>query len=394
MVAPKGAGLEERVRAYFARQGYLAVRGVLIRFEEEEVTDVDVWLYGRQGAGARTRAIVDVKDKRSPRAFERILWARGMQLALGCDRAVVATTDTSPKVARFAQQQKVSLLPAESLRRSQPDREVSDRLTTEEYIDNIQRYANYKQDGDWVRRIADAKSAVVSLPPFPAFNKAISSFRFFAERSASRSQHREQTLRGAFLCAALACIALDSALERLFFEEQQTRYRLLASGIMYGDAGDGRVQSSIDTVLTVIAKGVKNGQVIARQASEALESLFGDVRADMIAEFFSKEQNAGTLFSVARELEARAHMRRRADIVALSVEAKSVVGLFADFVEVKRPALLSSEFLGETPLGPSQRQPEPPGAEMPERASRLPDTADQDEAHEPPSVVEDDTRLL
>ena len=103
---------------------------------------------------------------------------------------------------------------------------------------------SHKQDGDWIRGVADAKSAVVSLPPFPAFNKAISSFRFFAERSASRSQHREQTLRGAFLCAALACIALNLALERLFFEEQRTRYRMLASGIMYGDAGDGRVQST------------------------------------------------------------------------------------------------------------------------------------------------------
>jgi hypothetical protein len=69
------------------------------------------------------------------------------------------------------------------------------------------------------------------------------------------------------------------------------------------------VQSSINTVLTVIAKGVRNGQVVARQATEALDGLLGSVRPEMIAEFFAKEQNASILFNVARELDARAVKR-------------------------------------------------------------------------------------
>ena len=97
MAARKGADLEEFVRAYFARQGFFALRSVSLRFEDEEVTDIDVWSYGRQSASIRTRTLVDVKDKRSPKAFERILWARGMQLALGCDRAIVATTDSTQR---------------------------------------------------------------------------------------------------------------------------------------------------------------------------------------------------------------------------------------------------------------------------------------------------------
>src|SRR3546814_17868977 len=46
----------------------------------------------------------------SPKAFERILWVRGMQLAIGCDRALVATTETDPRIARFARDQKVALI--------------------------------------------------------------------------------------------------------------------------------------------------------------------------------------------------------------------------------------------------------------------------------------------
>jgi hypothetical protein len=161
MALAKGAGLEEMARAYFARQGYVALRSVSIQFEGEEVTDVDVWLYGRQGGGVRTRALVDVKDKKSPKAFERVMWARGMQLALGCDRAVVTTTDTNPKVTRFAQQQKVALLTAAFLRRWSMEDVLQDRMSLEELVSNIQSYSGQKQDGDWIRQIASAKSAVL-----------------------------------------------------------------------------------------------------------------------------------------------------------------------------------------------------------------------------------------
>lgn len=346
MAVPKGASLEELARAYFARQGYLALRSVSIQFEEEEVTDIDVWLYGRQGGGVRTRTIVDVKDKKSPKAFERIIWARGMQLALGCDRAIVTTTDANSKVTRFGQQQKVALLSAGFLKHwVGSDDILKDRLSLEELLASMQEYAGQKQDGDWIKHVIKAKAAVVSLAPFPAFNKAISSFRFFAERTATRPQHREQAIRGAFLSAALACMALDAALEKLAFEDATTRNRLLYSGVTYGDAGDNRVQGSIDTVLSVISKGVKNGRTLARQASEALEGLFAEVRAEIISEFFSKEHNAGLLFPVARELEARAHMRNRSEMMTLGIEIKAVLGVLADFVGAKRSALLSSDFV-------------------------------------------------
>lgn len=346
----KGAGLEELARAYFARQGFVAIRSVSIQFEEEEVTDVDVWLYGRQGGGVRTRALVDVKDKKSPKAFERIMWARGMQLALGCDRAVVTTTDTNTKVTRFAQQQNVALLTSAFLRHWIGDGDVlKDRISLEELIVSIQSYSGQKQDGDWIKQISSAKSAVVSLAPYPAFNKAISSFRFFAERAATRPQHREQALRGAYLSAALACMALDAALEKLAFEELSTRQRLLYLGVTYGDAGDNRIQSSIDTVLSVISNGIKNGRALARQTGDALQELFTEVRAEIIAEFFAKEQNSGLLFSAARELEFRAHARARSEMTALSIEAKSIIGVFADFVGAKRTALMSSDFVASSP---------------------------------------------
>lgn len=336
----KGASLEELVRAYFARQGFFALRGVSYRFEDEEVTDIDVWLYGRQTASVRTRTVVDVKDKRSPKAFERVLWTRGLQLALGADRAVVATTETSPKVMAFAQQQKVALLSKSFLERLSKSLDTAGRLSAEQMTSYISEYSSHKQDGDWLKKLSEAKSAVVSLPGFPAFNKAISAFRFFAERVETRPQHRDQATRCAFLCAALACIALDSALERSLYDDAATKYQSIMTGVTYGDAGDSRVQSSISKVINVIAGGMENGRVIARQVADSFNDIFSQVRADIVAEYFVREQNSSVLFAVAKELDEWAFSLSNVTPMDLSKEARSVVGVFADFSGVRRRYLV------------------------------------------------------
>jgi hypothetical protein len=341
-VVAKGSGMEELVRMYFALQGFFAVRGVSLSFEDEQVTDIDVWLYGRQSASVRTRVIVDVKDKRSPKAFERILWARGMQLALGCDRAIVATTDINPKVARFSQQQKVDLLSKQFLQKLEKRIDLSERLTAEQFDDVIRKYADQKQDGDWVKKVSDAKSAVISMHGYPAFNACMRALAHFAERAETRPQHKEQAIRCAYLAASLACIALDSALSQVVYEDSITRAEAIRRGVTYGDSGDARTQRSIETVLGVISEGMANGRVVAKQAGDAFERLFENVRAEIVAEYFSKEHNAALLFNVAKEFDERAHSPQFSKVTALSIEAKSVLGVFADFLQAKRTVLFAS----------------------------------------------------
>jgi hypothetical protein len=341
MAPRKGSELEELVRTYFARQGFFALRSVLLRFEQDEVTDIDVWLYGRQAASVRTRSIVDVKDKRSPKAFERILWTRGMQLALGCDRAIVATTDSNRNVVRFAHQQNVAILTKSFIERLEKGITTSDRLTLEQFAECIASNPGHKQDGDWLGRIGDAKSALVSLDGFQAFNRAISSFRFFAERVETRPQYKEPALRAALFCAAIACIALDAALERMVYDDTASRYRQIADGVTYGDTGDGKVRGNIDTLLTLVAESMENGKAISQQIKGALARVFESVRAEIIAEFFSREHNASHLFAVARELDDRAHAVDRGNLTNLSLETKAVIGVLADYVQAKRGALMN-----------------------------------------------------
>ena len=94
-------------------------------------------------------------------------------------------------------------------------------------------------------------------------------------------------------------------------------------------------------MLEVIAKGMASGRVVSRQANDALEKMFESVRADIIAEHFTREHNAGALVAVAKELDDRAHSVESTKIQTMSIDAKSILGVFADFVQAKRAVLLN-----------------------------------------------------
>lgn len=339
MASGKGPALEELVREYFSKQGYFALRSVPFRYEGEDVTDLDVWLYSRQAASARIRGLVDVKNKRSPKAFERVLWVKGLQNALSCDRAFVATTDGNPAVVRFASSQKISVLTKGFLNRLEKRLDTDNRLTLEAFVELINTNAAHKQDGNWVRVLEDAKSAVASLNGFSAFNRTMIAFRFFSERAEVRMQHKDIAIRCALFSAALACVALDGALERYVFEEAEGRYEGLEDGVMFGDSGDGRAKKSLEGALIAVSEGMENGRAIAAKAKDHLHKRLEALRADVIAEHFHRESNAQHLFLVAKELEEAAHSNKAMEGCELSLEARSILGVFADFAGIKRSVL-------------------------------------------------------
>ena len=122
------------------------------------------------------------------------------------------------------------------------------------------------------------------------------------------------------------------------FKDQADRQTEIDRGVTYGNEN---TRGSIGFVLDVVSKGMDNGRAIALQIKETLNKLFENVRADVIAEYFSKEANAATLFQVGRELDKCAFAAKREDVTKLSADAKSVVGVFADFTRSNRMALFS-----------------------------------------------------
>ncbi|MCW2082780.1 UNVERIFIED_ORG: hypothetical protein M2193_004955 [Bradyrhizobium japonicum] len=342
MTGTKGASLEEIVRAYFDRQGFFALRSVPFRYGHDDVTDVDIWLYARPSAGVRTKGVVDVKNKKSPRALERVLWTKGLQAILGADVATVVTTDNNPRVARFGQEHRVAVLSKALLDRLQKSLNLDDRLSLEELLQEIRSYSAQKTDGDWIKRLEETKSGLISLSNFPALNRALQSFAFFAERIETRPHFAAPALRCSLISAAVGCVALDAALERLTFEDAGDRHRAILDGVRYGDSGDSRTQKSIQNVLALIEESMENGRVVALEARSRIDERFKAIRAEILADHFSREHNSSQLVQIARELEGAAHHKPGPAPASLSIDARAVLGVFADFVQIRRQLILGA----------------------------------------------------
>src|SRR4051794_31634379 len=112
----KGGAAEEALRRYFQSLGSFVVRGVPLRESGELVSDIDLWVYTRVSAYARQISIVDIKNRKRARGFERMLWVRGLQAAVGADEAIVATTDTRIELGPFATKLGVRVLTSQPLK--------------------------------------------------------------------------------------------------------------------------------------------------------------------------------------------------------------------------------------------------------------------------------------
>ncbi len=77
----KGYRMEESLRSYFLKTGYYVVRDVPFVYGGFDITDIDLWLYGRASSVSREITIVDAKNRRTPQAMERIFWVQGLRQA-------------------------------------------------------------------------------------------------------------------------------------------------------------------------------------------------------------------------------------------------------------------------------------------------------------------------
>lgn len=345
MPPKKGASLEEAARNYFNKQGYYALRSVPYKFDGEDVTDIDVWLYGRQAASGRVRVIVDAKDKKSPKALERVLWTRGLQASTKSDRAIVATTDTTTKVARFARANSVSVITKQYLDDfSKSPKGINNRLSLEEFYNHINLYKNHKSDGNWIAKIESAKESLVSKNPFHSFNTSIAALNFFIERIDTRPLYDDQAFRCALLCASIACVSLDAAIEKFSFETPNRRYQLISDGVVFGDDDGKSSRNRINAILDVIRSSIPNGGNLAYQINTSLEKEFSKIRSDVLAEYFTDESNSFSLFNAARELEELAHHPMTNTKVEMSLETTGILAVFLDHLGAKRSAGIGRSF--------------------------------------------------
>lgn len=340
----KGLALEETLRSYFWRAGYFVARGLPYRLEGEDVTDVDLWLYERPAAATRHRCIVDIKNKRSPKATERVIWTAGLRQALRVDAAIVATTDRRPATRRLARALDVAVLDGEAISKliKSPQVVSESVLTGEEWDDLLRSVDSARGATAWRDRVRSVRSSMLSDFGVRSGNNAMGAVIFFAQAAIEaqpRSKTAEAALRAVYACAGLAAVSLDFALSDHAFSSTEDRARAISNGIRYGQADDLDALRNVRLAVGLARDFAQNGKAVARQIEGAFLQAADEIAAEIVADYVARQSSAEALFAAARTLEEASASRALVGYDDLTTAAKSMLGVLLDFGGISREAL-------------------------------------------------------
>lgn len=336
-VTNKGHKMEELLRDYFLRAGYYVIRGVPFVYEGFDVTDVDLWLYGRASSFSREITIVDCKNKKTPQAIERIFWIQGLKQATKATNAVVATTDKRQEVKDFGKDLNVVVLDGFFLAKlAMSDEFASKRLVEEEFASKITDYSLGKLDGDWKGRIFLCKSLLSRGLSFDNCNEWLSHGKFFAEQAITKPMQKETALRCLYLICSFVAVAVDFILKEVSFLEQNERIAAIKDGFTYGSKGSLGMKKILSVSMGLVEQHSVNGASISRQVRSSVENQLSLLNTTILGEYFARMDVAKHLFPVAKELENLSMKKIFLSHEKASVETRSIISCLLDYWGVDR----------------------------------------------------------
>jgi hypothetical protein len=352
----KGLDLEEALKSYFWKAGYFAVRAVPFRLDEDELaTDIDVWLYERPTALTRRRLIVDARDRKSPKVTERLVWTKGVQVALGVDGAIVATKDRRPIAKKLSKMLGIVILDGNAVTRLINSEQLKNpgQLRSEEFESAVRRVDNSRRSADWWRAVRDIRASMLSGMGVQSMNKGLLASGYFAQQIISAQPQSDQAavgLRLFYHASALAAISLDYILASEALQSQDERRQSIIGSIRYGNPEGSAGIPIIRAAIGLARKYTDNGASIAKQIEYGFYGEADRIPAEIIADYVARISGSDALFNVAREIERTSTGVPLRSFDELSTEAKALLGVFLDFNGISR------ERLAEAWRSPSQGQ--------------------------------------
>jgi hypothetical protein len=328
----KGDVMEEQLRSYFLSSGYYVVRGVKFKYKHFDITDIDLFLYNRSSSISRQRINVDIKNKKSPQAFERILWANGLKNLLNFDSCIVATTDRREELVSFGQTHNTTVLNGNFLKKLETNSSVTklmtERLSEDILLDELSKYKDYKQIGNktWRDLYETSKSQILTQQDFSGINSLLPTINYFIESILTDERKREMATRTFYLTVSHFLIMIDFILKDISFLDQNDRAKRLSDGFMYGNLGKDAINKIVE--IAVELSNTKSRYWLSRQLENSQVQIF--------KEFFSSIENGQHLFVWAKQFESVGYAKYFTNPTELDSPLKAVIGIILDYFETDR----------------------------------------------------------
>ncbi len=337
----KGAVLEEVLRAFFLRAGFFVIRGVPFRFADEDLTDVDLWLYERPTGTARRIQICDIKYKQRPKAVERIFWTSGLADALDVDGAYVATTDKRKSLRSVAKKLNLQLIDGTDIQRILASQSAMypDRISDEQLIQELKLVDKELRNKGLQEARLDILSALSEGFGAPSAVRTLEGFSRLA--SAAVSYHPGSLAsraagRLAYLAAAIACESLDYVSIGAAFRPLDERRELILNAVRFGALSDADGQQRVKLALALVEKFAPAGKATATAVETALKRDFDRIPAEIVADQAFRLLKGDQLFTTGRELEMASYHVSLPTFDQLSVPTKSMLGALLDYADIDR----------------------------------------------------------
>lgn len=333
----KGARMEESLRAYFLNAGYFVARGIKFEYKSFDITDIDLWLYGRPSSVSREIVIVDVKNKKTPAAIERIFWVKGLQKAISADGAIVATTDRREEVVSFGIKNDVQVLGGGFISRLEKSNDIlNSRLSEEELLQEISKNPLSKLDGDWKRIYETSKSSLTQGLGFDSCNLWLNNANIFAQQVLTNPAFGEISGRLCYLLSSYIAVSLDFLLRELSFVEDKVKRNRLDIGFKYGERGEKGTSGVLGDSLALVEQFADNGSTVIAQVRKNVKREMDKIPVDVLTQYFANSNVSKDLFMVAKELEHLSMKREFTPHTDSSKELRAFLGCLFDFWGVDR----------------------------------------------------------
>jgi hypothetical protein len=324
----KGELMEEKLKNYFIEQGYFVTRGAKYKYDGVDVTDIDLLLYNKTLAGVRERIIVDIKNKKTPQAIERIFWTKGLAAALRT-QGIVATTERKETVKKFGKQNGVIVLDGSFLGGLPPL--PYSKLSEDEFIDTIRSENNndVKLKDEWFYRYETIKEVLLTGLDFSNLNFLLSQVGYFAEQIIINPVRRYEACRLLYLSISHSLLYFDFLLRDFSYSSTEERSIRIGDGLKFGNLG----RIGIEKTLDIITK-------ISRQSYSSIKrdfySIYESIPVEVLKEYFSKKENIEKSFEQAKQFLSYAYERNFITPNILPTESKGIVLMLLDYTNIDR----------------------------------------------------------
>lgn len=340
-LTPKGAVLEEVLRAYFLRAGFFVIRGVPFHFADEDLTDVDLWLYERPTGTSRRIQICDIKYKQRPKAVERIFWTRGLAGALEVDGAYVATTDKRKSLRSVAEKLDLQLIDGTDLQRIQNSQTIlyANRIGDEQLIQELRAVDKDFRNKELQEARIDILSALSEGFGAPSAVRALEGFGRLAASAVSYhpdSKAARAAGRLAYLAAAITCESLDYVSVGAAFRTMDERRELILNAVRLGALSSEEGQQTLKLAIALVEKYAPGGKGTASSVEVGLKKDLERIPAEIVADQAVKLLKSDQLFFSGRELEMASYHVSLPPFDSLSISTKSMLGALLDYARVDR----------------------------------------------------------